>query len=99
MNKVIEDGSLVLVSVDHLEDHFALLWGHLLGVSAVGDGFVFVVLQTDLSKLGIGDIFDIDPFDFELTWKWFNRDFLVNSLQLRFSIKQKPHRFEQKCLN
>ena len=45
----------------------ALVAENLLRISGIGDGFIFVVFQPDVTELGVGHVLDVDPLDFELS--------------------------------
>ena len=46
----------------------ALIAENLLRVSGIGDGFVLVVFQADVPQLRVGNVLDVNPLDFELSF-------------------------------
>lgn len=67
VDEVVEYRHRVLEAVDDLQRLDSLRIGHLLGIARVCDGLVFVILQSDLPKLCIRDILDVDPAHLEGT--------------------------------
>lgn len=65
VDKVIEYRHRVLVAMDDLQRLDSLRIGHLLGVSRVRNGLVFVILQHHPSQLSVRDVFDVDPAHLE----------------------------------
>ena len=59
----------MLETMKDLEHHFTLLGRDLLRVPGVGDGLIFIVLQPNVTQLGVGHILDINPLDLELAFE------------------------------
>jgi hypothetical protein len=69
VHKVVENGGGVLIGVDNLENHLALVGRNFLRVPGVSDGLVFIVLQTDVPQLAVGHVLHVDPLDLELAFE------------------------------
>ena len=63
--EIVEYRRLTAIGVHRLEHQFALFERNLLRVARIGHRFVFVVFQTNVSKLLVGHVFDVDPLHFE----------------------------------
>lgn len=67
MNEIVKDRSGVVKRMYDLQHLLPFGIRHFLYVTRMGHRFVFVVLQTNVTQMRIGNVLHVHPFDLKLT--------------------------------